>query len=87
MIPEEETICALDYQQAGVLCSCLVKSSVEKLFDIININSVLVDICPFKHLHEFSELQNLIQGYSVFTLRRTPISPTFTVCLLILNGI
>jgi len=56
MIPEEETICALDDQQAGVLCSCLVKSSVEKLFDIININSVLVDICPFKHLHEFSEL-------------------------------
>ena len=25
-------------------------------FDIININKVLVDICPFKHLHEFSEL-------------------------------
>ena len=50
---------AWDVQQAGglvPLCSCLIKSSVKNLFDIININKVLVDICPFKHLHEFSEL-------------------------------
>jgi len=56
MIPEEETTCAWDVQQAGGLVLLFDKSSIKNLFDIVNINKVPVDVCPFKHLHEFSEL-------------------------------
>ena len=44
------------FNKLEVLCSCLIKSSIKNLFDIVNINKVPVDVCPFKHLHEFLEL-------------------------------